>query len=347
VIELADAESPKNVANFLSYVDMAFYSGTVFHRVVDGFVVQGGGFDRELRGRTTLPPVENESRNGLSNARGTVAAARTTDPHSATAQFYVNLEDNPALDAGADFGYTVFGRVTEGIDALDAISRLPTHSAGPFPAEVPMPLIGIRSIARLDATALATLPAENRDAAIKERIAAAATAGNHAEALAWIGHYRAACGAEDSEIALIEADAALKTNLRRRAVFVLEDYLSAAEQSDPRYQEAVALYRTAVPENQTSVTQLVADCPNPPTAPEMPDGASAAMDAMLAGQKAVRDYVASAESYLACLAKIIDDVARPTEQRNAAVAEHNRTVGSMETVASDFNTQLRAFKARE
>ena len=104
VIELADAEAPKHVENFLRYVDMAYYSGTVFHRVVSGFVVQGGGYDRDLRGRPTLPPVANESHNGLHNVRDSVAAARTQDPDSATAQFYVNLKDNTQLDAGTEAG---------------------------------------------------------------------------------------------------------------------------------------------------------------------------------------------------------------------------------------------------
>ncbi len=137
VIELADSEAPKHVANFLAYVDAAYYSGTVFHRTIPGFVVQGGGVDRELRGRPTLAPVENESSNGLRNVRGSVAAARTQDPNSASAQFFVNLADNTQLDAGAEPGYTVFGRVTEGIQVVERISRLPTGAKGPFPSDVP------------------------------------------------------------------------------------------------------------------------------------------------------------------------------------------------------------------
>jgi cyclophilin family peptidyl-prolyl cis-trans isomerase len=347
VIELADEQSPRHVANFLEYVDMAYYSGTVFHRVVGGFVVQGGGYDRELRGRPTLSPVENESRNGLSNLRGTVAAARTSDPHSATAQFYVNLEDNASLDAADQgFGYTVFGRVKDGIQVLDQVGQLPTGASGPFPSDVPMPLIAVRSIARLDEAALAELAADDRPAAIKERIAAAAAAGDHAAALAWIERYRADCGPADAEISMLEADAALKTNLRRRAVFVLEEYFAVTDSSDSTYGPAVALYRTAVPENQASAAQLVGDC-EPPATPALPDGASATMDAMVAGQTAVREFVAAAEGHLECLAKIIDDQARAPELRNAAIAEHNRTVSAMEQTAGEFNAQLRIFRARE
>jgi cyclophilin family peptidyl-prolyl cis-trans isomerase len=347
VIELADVQSPQHVENFLNYVDMAYYSGTVFHRAVGGFVVQGGGFDRQLRGRPTLPGVENESRNSLSNVRGTVAAARTADPHSATSQFFINLEDNRPLDAGADFGYTVFGRVKEGIQVVDQISRLPTGASGPFPSEVPTPLIAVSSIARLDAAALDALPAENRDAAIKQQITDAAAAENYPLALQSIEHYRAACGPPDPQIAVIEADAALRSGLRRRAIFVLEEFFSVTEASDdPSYQEAVALYRTAVPENAASAAQLVADC-DAPMAPPIPDGGTATIDVMVAGQGAVRDFVAAGETYLECLSDVIDDEQRTGEQRNAAIAEHNRMVAGMEKIAADFNAQIRTFKERE
>src|SRR5687768_12922919 len=109
VLELADEAAPQHVANFLRYVDMGYYTGTVFHRVQSDLFVQGGGQDRQLRSRSTLPPVPNESSNGLHNTRGTVAAARTSDPDSARSQFFVNLADNTQqLDGGRDPGYTVF-----------------------------------------------------------------------------------------------------------------------------------------------------------------------------------------------------------------------------------------------
>src|SRR5262245_53215699 len=320
VIELADAQSPKHVQNFLAYVDRAHYSGTVFHRVhrEPGLaIVQGGGFDRQLRGRRPLPPVENESRNGLSNVRGSVAAARTADPHSATSQFYVNLEDNTALDAGAEFGYTVFGRVKEGIQVLDDVSRLPTGASGPFQSDVPTPLVAMTSVARLDGAALDALPPENRESAIKVEITNAASAGDYRKALQWVEHYRASCGAFDAEISILEADAALKASNRERARYVLEDYLALAGEDDPRYQEAVALYRAAVPESQASA-ELVSEC-TAPSPPPIPDGSTATMEVMVAGQTAVKEFVAAGETYLACLAKIIDDQERTPEQRNAAI----------------------------
>src|SRR5690606_33633193 len=187
VIELAEAQSPAHVDNFLRYVDMAYYSGTVFHRVVRDYVVQGGGVDRELRTRPTLPPVQNESHNGLSNLRSTVAAARTGDPDSATSQFFVNLGDNTRLDASdGEPGYTIFGRIKDGMRLLDEIGSLPTGRADPFSRDVPKPPPVIFSMARLDAAALDALPQEDRGAHIKERILAADAAEDHAAALDWI-----------------------------------------------------------------------------------------------------------------------------------------------------------------
>ena len=127
VIDLADREAPKQVENFLRYVDTGFYSGTVMHRVLPGFVVQGGGLDRKLGRRPGLPPVANESGNGLRNERGTVAAARGEGADTATSQFFVNLADNAFLDHSArDYGYAVFGRVTEGMDVIDRIAGVST-----------------------------------------------------------------------------------------------------------------------------------------------------------------------------------------------------------------------------
>ena len=345
VLELADAQAPQHVANFLKYVDMGYYSGMVFHRVKAGFVVQGGGVDRQLRGRPTLPPVPNESSNGLSNRRGTVAAARLEDPNSATAQFFVNLEDNPALDGGAKPGYSVFGRVKEGIGVFDQISRLPTRAAGQFKGEVPNPIVAIRSIARIDDAALAELPQEGADAVLKGRITAAAGVGDHAGTLRLIGQYRAICAAEDPDIAIIDAQAALATNDLRRAVFGLEEYFATTDPKHPTYEAAAALYRKAVPENQRSAAQLVTDCAAPEV-PQLPDGTKANLEDMMAGQKKVKEFVAAGDIYLKCLTKVIDNKDRAIEERNAAVNEHNRMVGAMEQTAAAFNEQIKRFKAR-
>lgn len=138
-IGLEDTLAPITTANFLAYVDSGFYDGddgedaTVFHRVISGFMIQGGGMTAARASRTTSAPIANESDNGLSNARGTLAMARTNDPNSATSQFFINLVDNDFLDIDGDYppGYAVFGEVLEGMDVVDAIAALPTQSDWP------------------------------------------------------------------------------------------------------------------------------------------------------------------------------------------------------------------------
>jgi cyclophilin family peptidyl-prolyl cis-trans isomerase len=344
VIELADEKAPQHVANFLRYVDLSYFSGTVFHRVQSDLFVQGGGMDRELRARSTLPPVPNESANGLSNTRGSVAAARTEDPDSARSQFFVNLADNSQLDGGRNAGYTVFGHVKEGIEVFDAIGRLPTGAAGPFRAEVPTPLVAIKSITRLNQAALDALPTEGREAALKEAIAAAVAEGNTAEALTSIGHYHALCGADDPEIALAEARMALAADDGRRAMFVLDELMATTDASLPAHAAATELYREAAT-GSTMTQQLVAACA-PPAVPALPDGSSVSEEEMLASQRQVREFVAAAEIYLACLSQVIDDDNRSAGLRNAGVEEHNRMVAAMEAIAAGFNEQIRIFKAR-
>ena len=344
VLELADEAAPQHVANFLRYVDMGYYSGTVFHRVQSNLFVQGGGLDRELRQRSTLPPVPNESSNGLHNTRGTVAAARTDDPDSARSQFFVNLADNTQQLEGGRAGYTVFAHVTEGIEVFEAIGRLPTGAAGPFRAEVPTPLVAIKSIARLDAEALAALPAEGREAALKETIVAAAAAGNTIDALDAIGLYRALCGADDPEIALTEARMALALEDRRRAMFVLDELMATTDAEDPAHAAAMELYREAATDD-TMTSQLLSACAAP-AVPALPDARSVSEAEMIASQRQVREFVAAGDAYLACLDRVINDDDRAASLRNAAVEEYNRMVASMEEIAAGFNEQIRIFKAR-
>ncbi len=149
-LELYPDKSPRTVANFLEYVRDGFYSGTVFHRVIKGFLVQGGIYDRDLAQRRTRPAIPDEADNGLSNLRGTVAAARAPEvPRSATSQFFINMVDNRRLDFvskqnGLTWGYAVFGKVIKGMDVIDKIAALPTIPLGPFSGDVPKPLVVIQ-----------------------------------------------------------------------------------------------------------------------------------------------------------------------------------------------------------
>lgn len=132
VVELYPDKAPKTVANFLDYVSSGHYNGTVFHRVIDGFMIQGGGFDAQMTQKPTRPPIENEAKNGLKNLAGTIAMARTQAPHSASAQFFINLVDNANLDYPSfdGWGYAVFGKVTEGFDVVQKIGKLPVRNIG-------------------------------------------------------------------------------------------------------------------------------------------------------------------------------------------------------------------------
>ena len=139
-LELDAEKAPQTVENFLAYVNSGHYDGTIFHRVIDGFMIQGGGYEASLKQKPTRDPVENEASNGLKNAHYTVAMAHTSDPHSATAQFFINVNDNEFLDyPGSDgWGYCVFGKVSEGTDVVDAIGSMKTVRKSMFtdmPAE--------------------------------------------------------------------------------------------------------------------------------------------------------------------------------------------------------------------
>jgi cyclophilin family peptidyl-prolyl cis-trans isomerase len=126
-VELFTKEAPISAENFQKYVDDQFFDGTIFHRIIPNFMVQGGGMDKDFANKDTRPPIKNEAKNGLKNTRGTLSMARTSDINSATAQFFINLVDNAFLDNGPrDYGYAVFGRVTEGMDTVDKIAKVKT-----------------------------------------------------------------------------------------------------------------------------------------------------------------------------------------------------------------------------
>lgn len=148
-LELFQEESPNTVKNFLTYVDNGFYEGTIFHRTIAGFMIQGGGFTKDMEQKDTLDPIKNESTNGLSNKVGTIAMARTRHPHSATSQFFINTVNNPNLDTrGNRYGYAVFGRVLEGADLVLQISRTPTTAKNGH-QNVPKQPIIIKKVSRV------------------------------------------------------------------------------------------------------------------------------------------------------------------------------------------------------
>jgi cyclophilin family peptidyl-prolyl cis-trans isomerase len=152
-LELYQDKAPKTVANFLQYARSGFYDGTIFHRVIDGFMIQGGGFEPGMRQKTALAPIPNEAgialKAGLRNEMGTIAMARTPNPHSATAQFFINVKNNDFLDFREEspqgYGYAVFGRVVEGMNTVMRIAKTPTGTSGPY-ENVPKTVVRIESV---------------------------------------------------------------------------------------------------------------------------------------------------------------------------------------------------------
>ena len=148
-LELDEAKAPATVENFVRYASEGFYDGTIFHRVIDGFMIQGGGFTKDMNQKPTHEPIRIESMNGLKNRRGTIAMARTMDPDSATSQFFINLVDNDFLDFSAPtvqgYGYAVFGEVTDGLSVVDAIAKVKTGFVGPY-QNVPETPVVIRKV---------------------------------------------------------------------------------------------------------------------------------------------------------------------------------------------------------
>lgn len=150
-LELNAERAPLTVAHFLKYVDQGHYTGTIFHRVIPNFVIQGGGFGSDYQPKPATAKVVNESGNGLTNQRGTVGMARSAEPHSSDAQFYVNLYDNEALDPNKTrWGYAVFGKVVQGMDVVDRIGNVATGARGPFKEDAPLQPVTIERIERIE-----------------------------------------------------------------------------------------------------------------------------------------------------------------------------------------------------
>jgi cyclophilin family peptidyl-prolyl cis-trans isomerase len=349
-IELFDDEAPAHAANFLAYVDRGFYNGTVFHRVIEGFVVQGGGYTRTFRNKPTLPPVVNEADNGLDNDRGTLSAARTADPDSATSQFYVNLENNANLNrSGNNPGYTVFGRVTDGMQVIDNIAALPTGPGGPFSSDVTDPLVAVTSMARVVPDRYPDLTGEERLAALRGDIDSAVAAGDNTAAAMHFNEYRAACGELGPELLLTETDVLSAVGNSAAAYESVTEYLRVADNTSEDYFRAMSLAReleTAAADAASGAMQrlaeITAECevPSPPT---IPDANDTTMDAMVAAQAAVQTYLDASTEALECLEEIADDDDLPEEDRGLAIVAYNNEVENQEALAERWNTQRELF----
>ncbi len=346
-IELLDEHAPRHTANFLAYVERGAYSGTALHRVVADELVQAGGYDDDLRPIVPMNAVPNESHNGLGNVRGTVAAARAADPDSATSQFFVNLADNTHLDTVRDApGYTVFGRVTAGLDVLDAISRLPTHAAGPLRADVPKPLVEIVSMVRLDRPALESIAPERREELFHGQALATAAHAAPADVLAAVERYRASCPNLDPAVLLAEAEAAAALELPQRARAALDQYFERAVEDAPGRERALEL-RTRLTPGPLSTLERIAPACTAPMPADVTDGATASYDEMVETQALVHGFMDDSDAFLECLSVVIDEADLSERDHTIVVREHNRHVELMEDVANAFNAEVRRFRRSE
>ena len=349
-IELFDEQSPAHVASFLDYVDRGHYTGTVFHRVIAGFMVQGGGYNREFRNKPVSDPVMNESKNGVDNDRGTLAAARTNDPHSATSQLFINLVNNASLNAAGDgWGYSVFGRVSAGMDVIDAIAALPTGRGGPFPTDVTDPLVATTSMARIVGDRYPELSVDERRATLRQEIETAAAAGDSGTAAVRFGEYRAACGELGPDLLFTEATVLAAVGRNSAAIESLNEFLRVADATSESYLEAMALSRKLDPAvaearspEQQRVDELVGDCVFP-TNPTIPDGNVATMDDMVQGQGDVVSYMEESNELLECLDDLADDRDLEDDDRELVIAAYNSAVEDQAKVAQSVKPQGHMF----
>lgn len=355
-IELFEEEAPKHVTNFLGYVNQGFYSDTVFHRVIAGFVVQGGGFDRDLRKKQTGATIENESFNGRSNNRGTISAARTSDPHSATSQFYINLEYNDSLDADESWGYTVFGTVTRGMDVVDAIALLPTGALGSFRSDVTQPLIGITGMTSVTDRAnqvaeenLSHLPEEAHHETIKDKIEAAQRDGDPEVAADWFLQYRIACGPMDPDMLFSEAENAITLGRPNTAKLALEDFFRVSDGRQKNYEGARAVYREHFPQvaQEIELPQVTNRCTAPDRLPVVPEGGNSTLDVMVQAQITIKAYMEISNIYVECLSEILDGEEPSEEQSRIVLDKHNQTVDAMQNIEENWNSQIRAFRQNQ
>ena len=352
-IELFDEQAPAHAESFLEYVDRGFYNGTVFHRVIEGFVVQGGGFTRAFQRKPTLAPVSNESQNGLRNDRGTLSAARTQDPDSATSQFYINLENNTNLDAtGNRVGYTVFGRVSEGMPVIDNIAALPTGHSGPFVSDVTDPLIAVTSMVRVVPDRYPNLSTEERHATLRTDILTAVAADDNDATATLFNEYRAACGGFDAALLLTESTVLANAGNTPAAFESLNEYLRVADNTSEDYFTAMSLAREleVAVAAETLVGQRLADLAagcEVPTEPNVPNANGASMELMVETQGLVQTYLEESNSALECLEEMYEDDDLADEDRTLAVSAYNNEVTNQEALAERWNTQRELFLSQQ
>jgi peptidyl-prolyl cis-trans isomerase A (cyclophilin A) len=345
-VELDERRAPQHARNFVRYAESGYYSGTVIHRSVPDTMVQGGSFDMTLERRRPGAPVADESGNGLSNRRGTIAASRGADPDSATSQFYFNLTDNTHLDATPESpGFTVFGRVTAGLDVLDTISRLPTQQLGEL-SEVPVPLVELESVSVLERESRFGLTVEPDPASLGDELQTAMQSRDSAATLAAATKLRQACLTLTGAQRLAEAEAAIAEGQVDRARYGLAQYLARASQLDPLLPRAQRLYAGLPPPTVSDIERRLAQCIRP-AAPSIPDGRFSELATLQAIESEVRRYRQMGESYLSCVASEIDSGSLNELETIDATEKYNELVIELTATATRFNEAVSSFKAEQ
>jgi peptidyl-prolyl cis-trans isomerase A (cyclophilin A) len=346
-LELDERNAPAHARNFARYADSGFYSGTVIHRTVADTMVQGGGYDLALARRRPGEPIDNEAANGLSNRRGTIAASRSADPDSATAQFYINLADNTHLDATASSpGYTVFGRVTAGLDVLDGISRMPTRAMGEL-GEVPAPLVELESVTVLERESIFGISVAPNPESLQAEFEAAMARNDASATIAAIDGLRRGCVTLNSRQHLAEAEAAIALGRNDRARFGLAQFLARATTLDPLLPRAQRLFASLPePVMSSDIERQLIQC-RQPTAPSIPDGRFSELATMQLIESQVRRYRQLGESYLLCVARIIDAGELNELETIDATKRYNAVVIELTAAATRFNAAVAAFKAAQ
>ena len=354
-INLLDDAAPLHVENFIKYVESGFYLGTVFHRVIKNFVVQGGGYTRNFRSKNILDPVKNESKNGLNNNIGTIAAARTSDPDSATSQFYINISDNPSLNATRNnFGYTVFGEITNGMETIDGIASLPTGESGPFISDVTDPLIAITAITIVPVDRHPELTLEQKKQTLLNEINNAIDKEDFESAEYFFREYHAICGETGPELMIAEVKVLVALEKNQLATEMLAEYLLIADNTKEEYLEALSLSRQltsgmVIPESQETIRlrELLGNC-SFPTMPNLPDARVASLEEMIEAQEQVKKYIELSNVRLDCLDKVMhaDDQPLAYEDLRLVTAAYNQAVDMQNDIAGSFNSQRAVFLER-
>jgi len=343
-LSLDERAAPLHVANFMRYLESGYYNGTVFHRVVSGSMVQGGGYDQGFQRRRPGEPVRDESSNRLSNRRGTIAASRGQDPDSATSQFFINLADNTHLDASAAGpGFTVFGRVTGGIEALDRIAARPTRRVGEL-EDVPTPVAVAESVTTRPRAAFLGVSVESDPDALQADFDRAAIAGEAQTTLAAVDALRRACITLTPRQYMAEAEAALALGNNDRARYGLEQYLATAAPRDPLRARAQQLLADQPVADVSHIDERIAHC-REPVAPSIPDGRTAELETLRAVEGEVMRYRQLGQLYLTCVSQVLNGGTLNELETLDATDRYNRMVIDLTATATRFNESVREFKA--